>query len=106
MPHHDYHDYVKQKIPILEQEAFEGRDIDEVPTKKEIEEIIKRKKNKKATTDWDNEILKRGGEPMVDFIMPVFRAFWCEGVPPIIWNQGLITNVFKGKGDREKMENQ
>ena len=25
---------------------------------------------------------------------------------PRIWNQGLISNVFKGKGDREKMENQ
>ena len=105
-PHHDYHDYVKQKMTILEDETFEDRDIDQVPTKKEIEEIIKSKKNKKATTDWDNEILKRGGEPMVDFLMPVVTAFWNEGIPIRQWNQGIITNVFKGKGDPEKMENQ
>ena len=105
-PHHDYHDYVRQKIIDLEEETFDDRDIDRVPTKKEVEEAIKNKKNNKSTTDWDNEILKRGGEPMVDFIMPVIRAFWREGVPPRQWNEGLITNIFKGKGDREKMENQ
>ena len=106
VPHHDYHDQIKQELPILEEETFEDREIDQVPTKKEIQEIIKNKKNKKATTDWDNEILKKGGEPMVDFIMPVIRAFFKEGIPPRIWNEGLITNIWKGKGDREKMENQ
>ena len=106
VPHHDYHDHVEQQIPILSSETFENREIDQMPTKKEIEEAIKNKKNKKATTDWDNEILKRGGEPMVDILTPVIRAFWEEGIPPDIWNQGIITNVFKGKGDREDMANQ
>ena len=43
---------------------------------------------------------------MIDILYYVMKAFWQEGVPPAIWNQGIITNVFKGKGDREKMENQ
>ena len=42
---------------------------------------------------------------MVRIIMPVVTAFWNEEVPPQIWNQGYITNVWKGKGDREKLEN-
>ena len=43
---------------------------------------------------------------MIDILTPVIRAFWEEGIPPDIWNQGIITNVFKGKGDREDMANQ
>ena len=43
---------------------------------------------------------------MIDLIVPVMRTFWKLGFPPSRWNQGIITNVFKGKGDREKMQNQ
>ena len=43
---------------------------------------------------------------MVDLIFPVIEAFWDEEKPPEQWNQGIITNVWKGKGDREKMDNQ
>ena len=77
-----------------------------MPSRDEIKEIIKEKKDKKATTDWKNILLKREGKPMVDFIMPVIRAFWLEEEAPPQWNQGIITNVWKGKGDCEKMENQ
>ena len=77
-----------------------------MPSREEVKEIIKEKKDKKATTDWKNSILKRGGEPMVDLIMPVIRALWQEEVAPSQWNQGIITSIWKGKGDREKMENQ
>ena len=43
---------------------------------------------------------------MVDLVYPVILAFWEEETPPLPWNQGIITSVWKGKGDREKMENQ
>ena len=43
---------------------------------------------------------------MVDFIFPVIRAVWQEEKVPEQWNEGIITNVWKGKGDREKMTNQ
>merc|ERR1712228_892086 len=80
--------------------------IDMVPTKEEIKEAIRNKKNRKSTTDWDNEIVKRGGSPMVDMIYIVMKRFWAEEEPPKQWNQGVITNIWKGKGDREKMVNQ
>ena len=43
---------------------------------------------------------------MVRFIYPVIRAFWLEETSIYHWNFGLITNVYKGKGDREQMKNQ
>ena len=43
---------------------------------------------------------------MLDLILPVIKSFWDEEQPPMQWNQGIISNVWKGKGDREKMENQ
>ena len=43
---------------------------------------------------------------MVDLVMPVIEAFWKEESVPVQWNRGIITNIWKGKGDREKMENQ
>ena len=43
---------------------------------------------------------------MVDLIMPVIRVFWLEEQAPPQWNRGIITNVWKGKADHEKMENQ
>ena len=42
---------------------------------------------------------------MIDFIMPVVKAFWEEEVPPKQWNQGIITSIWKGKGDRESLDN-
>ena len=56
--------------------------------------------------DFKNEMLKRGDDPMVDLIYPAVRAFWREERVLDQWNIGMITNVWKGKGDREKMENQ
>ena len=43
---------------------------------------------------------------MVDLIMPVITAFWREEKAPAQWNMGIVTNVWKGKGDRERLENQ
>ena len=46
-------------------------------------------------------MIKKGGEPMVNLVYPVIKAFWNEENPPKQWNEGLISNVWKGKGDRE-----
>ena len=43
---------------------------------------------------------------MVDVIMPVIAKFWAEEEPPKQWNEGMITNIWKGKGDMEVMQNQ
>ena len=107
-PVHPHHSLVKEKISAwtnIDMEE-EEKEIDKMPTKKEVYEAIRNKKNGKATTDWKNEILKKGGEPMIDVIMPVIKAFWTEEKSPKQWNEGRITSIWKGKGDREKMDNQ
>ena len=96
---------MKESVENLGKEQTTGPQ-DDVPTKVEIKETIMNKKNNKATTDWKNEIVKKGGDEMVDLILPAMKAFWDEETPPVQWNQGVITNVWKGKGDREKMDNQ
>ena len=105
VPFHPWHAQVKERVEKLGKERTSGPQ-DMVPSRKEIKEVIHNKKNNKATTDWKNEIVKRGGDEMVDVIYPVIEAFWEEEKPPKPWNQGVITNVWKGKGDREKMDNQ
>ena len=43
---------------------------------------------------------------MVKFIYPLIETFWTEERTPKQWNTGIITNIWKGKGDRELMANQ
>ena len=102
---HPYHAYVKTKISDCEH----NHDFDDMwycqpPTKKAIENVILAKKNKKATTDFPNEILKGGGKGFVECVLPIVRYFWEHEIPPQEWNEGVITNVWKGKGDREKLK--
>ena len=104
---HPYHNMVKEEITRLANDREKGEiENDGNPTESEIRDAIQKKKNGKSTTDWKNEILKRGGEEMVKFVYPVIEAFWMEEKSPRQWNSGIITNVWKGKGDREMMSNQ
>ena len=64
-----------------------------------------KKKNKKSTPDIPNEMLKRTGEPMVEFLYPLFKTSFEKEVVPSIWNSGLVTCLFKGKGDNEDLSN-
>ena len=105
--YHPYHDIVKETVKRLSSETTSNANInDMMPTRENIRKAIENKKNKKATTDWKNEIIKRGGELMVDMITSVIEAFWSEEKPPRQWNEGVTTYIWKKKGDREKMENQ
>ena len=105
VPPHPSHEIIKEKVQTWSDDNDEGEN-DDLPTKAEIKRAIQNKKNKKATTDWTNEVLKNGGDPMVDLIYPVIKAFWEEERAFEQWNEGIITSVYKGKGDREKLENQ
>ena len=88
-PYHPYHDEVSTTIERLCDKSNICPDSTNnnnlIPTREEVKEIIKEKKDKKATSDWKNSILKRGGEPMVDLIIPVIRAFWQEEEAPSQW---------------------
>ena len=75
------------------------------PTLTEIAEIIHNKKNGKASTDIKNEMLKKPGETMVGYVYTLMRTIWKEENIPDQWKKGLITSIWKGKGDRESLSN-
>ena len=50
-------------------------------------------------------MLKRPGDAMVDFIYPLIRTSYIDEEIAKIWNKGLITSLWKGKGDREQLPN-
>ena len=50
-------------------------------------------------------MLKKPGETMTKFIYPLVTTIWNEEVIPKEWNKGQITSLWKGKGDKEKLEN-
>ena len=82
MPFHPYHQMVEDRVSLLSQQQTVNPQLDSIPTREEIKKAITHKKNNKATTDWRNEILKRGGDPMIEMIMPVIETFWDEEEPP------------------------
>ena len=103
---HPYHDEVQRKIK--ENETNFDHDTLEYnlpPTREEIYEIVLQKKNGKSTTDIRNEMLKRPGFSMIDFLYPLIMTIWQEETIPEQWNEGRITSLWKGKGDKEMLKN-
>ena len=106
IPYHPYHDEIKQKILEYSQNTeYDHLDYNALPTRNEIKEIIEQKKNNKSTPDLKNEMLKRLGDDMVDFIYPLVQAVYRDLCVAKIWNKGLITSLHKGKGDKETLSN-
>ena len=103
---HPYHQEVKEKIQsFLQINEYDHADYNQLPTIEEVHQIIQEKKNGKSTTDIKNEMLKRPSETMTMFIYPLITTIWNEEVIPNEWNKGHITSLWKGKGDKEKLEN-
>lgn len=103
---HPYHDVIAERMRQYEADvSYDWEVVNQKPEKLEIEEAIKNKKNGKSTTDLKNEILKGGGTEMVDMIKPLMDYFWDNETVPEQWNEGNITTLWKGKGDREKLSN-
>ena len=61
IPFHPYHQFVKDKVESLGKEKTINYELDTLPTREEIRQAISNKKNGKATSDWSNEMIKRGG---------------------------------------------
>ena len=68
--------------------------------------LIKNKNNGKATTDFKNEMLNRCSETFAKIITPIMQTSWRTECIAKVWNEGLITSFWKGKGDRENLTNQ
>ena len=91
---HPYHNEVINKVKenSLNYE-YDSLDYNLAPTKDELREIVMEKKNGKSTTDIRNEMLKRPGESMVDFLYPLVLTIWQEEIIPHQWNEGRITSL-------------
>ena len=104
--HHPHHDLVKQDpIAFLADRENEDHWYNIPPTAKEIHEIIKGKKNGKATTDLKNEMMKRCDIAFTKILTPAIQTSFITGFIPSDWNFGLITSLWKGKGNRESLHN-
>ena len=96
---------MKEKIDEYQtNKEYEEEWYNELPSKNEIKKIIEKKKNNKSTTDFPNELLKRGGDGFVDCLYSVIKEFWTNERSPKEWNRGAISSIYKGKGDREKLQ--
>ena len=101
-----YHQEVRDKTKqYLENQEYEYLPYNHVPHINEIMEAIENKTNGKSTTDVKNEMLKRPGEKMCNFLYPLIKTIWDEEEIPTSWNHGQITSIWKGKGDKEKLNN-
>ena len=105
-PPQPYHLEVQEKSnQYLEDRDYENFPYNLVPNMDEIIEAIEDKTNGKSTTDVKNEMLKRPGEKMGNFLYPLIKTIWEEEEIPNAWNLGQITSIWKGKGDKEKLNN-
>ena len=103
---HPYHQETEEKIKsYLHINTYDNDSYNELPTFEEVHQIIQEKKNGKSTTDIKNEMLKRPEKTMTNFVYPLITTIWSEEVIPNEWNKGQITSLWKGKGDKEKLEN-
>ena len=103
---HPYHQEVTQNITNnLQNNEFDHLEYNILPSKTEVKEIINEKKNGKSTPDVRNEMLKRPGDKMVEFLYPLISTIWEEETIPSVWNEGTITSLWKGKGDKESLYN-
>lgn len=105
-PFRPYHQEVDLAMSLYEADReHEDNVYNLLPTAAEVSEAINNKTNGKSTTDIKNEMLKRPGDKMTNFLYPLVKQIWEEETIPESWNTGHITSIWKGKGDKEKLEN-
>ena len=105
-PPHPYHEKVNQNISEnITNRNYEEKNYNRVPTYEELAKIVKEKKNGKSTPALKNEMLKKPGEAMLEFLYPMICTIWKEESIPKEWNTGHITTLYKGKGDKENLIN-
>ena len=104
LPNHERHKQIKEKMEKFSSDfSYDDLPYNTLPEMSEIEKIIQNKRNNKSTTDFPNEILKKGGKPLLEWIYHVVKYFWENEKAPKSWNQGIISTIYKGKGDREML---
>ena len=103
---HPYHEETKNMLLAFKGDTnYDSEWYNKCPTESEIIHIIENKKNNKASTGIKNEMIKNVKIPFVKILMPVIQTVWEEETIPTKWNEGRITSLYKGKGDREVLSN-
>ena len=101
-----YHTWVENSmIAHSNNYDFDNLPYNSTPSIHEISDIVANKKNGKSTSDFPNEFLKRPGVVMESILYPLIEAIWEEEKVPDKWNKGIITSLWKGKGDKELLKN-
>ena len=104
--YHPIHEQIKlHTLQYLTNTSADDEWYNSAPTERQIMEIIENKKNGKATTDIKNEMLKNAKDGFVKTITPLIRFIWKHEQIPSKWNMGHITSIWKGKGDKESLQN-
>ena len=90
-------------------DEFEENNHGNVPpniTKEEVKESIAAMKNHKApgADAISAEVLKAGGEAMINFLHLLFNKIWKEENPPLEWSKMIVTPVHK-KGNKSDPSN-
>ena len=77
------------------------------PSLSEVREAVGRLKCGKAPgiCGISAELLKAGGEAMIHGLHSVVTAVWQSGTIPLDWKRGLVTPIYKGKGDQQDCNN-
>ena len=82
-------------------------ELDEFPTKREIEKAIASTANNK-TAGLDGtpaEVYKHGGDTLVANLIDIYRRYWESGELPQNFKDALIVNIYKHKEDRKDSGN-
>ena len=75
--HHIHHEEVGRNMEVYEEDRnFEDEVYNVATSREEIAQAVEEKKGGKSTTDFKNEMIKRGGEPLIQALVPLIEAVW------------------------------
>ena len=79
----------------------ESVELDVAITKKEVQKAIDKLRNGKATgqDEIHNELLKYGGEEMLEILWFFFNQIWSTEILPAEWGRALVIPLYR-KGDK------
>ena len=103
---HEHHSAVKRELQEFKNDlTYDQEWYNMPPTENEVKTILENRKNNKASTDVKNEMLKYTKDQFTKILMPLIKEVWLHEQVPSDWKKGSITTIWKGKGDKERLEN-
>ena len=81
--------------------------MEDPPSYQEVERVVSELRGGRAAgvCGIPAELLKAGGESMTRWLRTVIVQVWSTGVVPPDWRRGLVTPIYKGRGDRMDCNN-